>query len=93
MPGCASTARRSRWRWGAWAFANALVIGVALSLPAGGYALLENLRGVAGGLALDPQISLFLQPGRSARTPRRWARPCGPTGACPRCGSSRAKRR
>jgi cell division transport system permease protein len=42
---------------------NALVIGVALSLPAGGYALLENLRGVAGGLALDPQISLFLQHG------------------------------
>jgi cell division transport system permease protein len=39
------------------------VIGVALSLPAGGYALLENLRGVAGGLALDPQISLFLQHG------------------------------
>jgi cell division transport system permease protein len=42
---------------------NALVIGVALSLPAGGYALLENLRGVAGRLALDTQISLFLQPG------------------------------
>jgi cell division transport system permease protein len=42
---------------------NALVIGVALSLPAGGYALLENLRGVAGRFALDTQISLFLQPG------------------------------
>jgi cell division transport system permease protein len=41
---------------------NALVIGVALSLPAGGYALLENLRGVAGRLALDTQISIFLQP-------------------------------
>ncbi len=44
-------------------FANAVVIGVALSLPAGGYALLENVRVVAGGLALDPQISLFLQNG------------------------------
>jgi len=42
---------------------NTAVIGVALSLPAGGYALLENLRGVAGRFALDTQISIFLQPG------------------------------
>ena len=42
---------------------NTLVIGVALSLPAGGYALLESLRGVAGRAALDTQISLFMQPG------------------------------
>jgi cell division transport system permease protein len=42
---------------------NTLVIGVALSLPAGGYALLENLRGLAGRVALDTQISLFLHPG------------------------------
>jgi cell division transport system permease protein len=41
---------------------NALVIGVALSLPAGGYALLESLRGVAGRFALDNQISVFLHP-------------------------------
>jgi cell division transport system permease protein len=41
---------------------NAVVIGVALSLPVGGYALLESLRGVAGRLALDPQISVFLRP-------------------------------
>jgi cell division transport system permease protein len=39
------------------------VIGVALSLPTGGYALLENLRGVAGRFALDTQISVFLQAG------------------------------
>lgn len=39
---------------------NVLVIGVALALPAGGYALIENLRAVSGRLALDPQISLFL---------------------------------
>lgn len=41
---------------------NAVVIGVALSLPAGGYALLESLRGVAGRLGLDAQISVFLRP-------------------------------
>ena len=41
---------------------NTLVIGVALSLPAGGYALLESLRGVAGRFALDTQLSVFLQP-------------------------------
>lgn len=42
---------------------NALVIGVALSLPAGGYALLESLRGVAGRFTLDTQVTLFLHPG------------------------------
>jgi len=41
---------------------NTLVIGVALSLPAGGYALLESLRGIAGRFALDTQISVFLPP-------------------------------
>ena len=41
---------------------NALVIGVALSLPAGGYAVLESLRSVVGRLALDPQVSVFLRP-------------------------------
>jgi cell division transport system permease protein len=40
---------------------NALVIGVALSLPAGGYALLEDLRAVAGRFALDAQVSVFLR--------------------------------
>ena len=44
---------------------NALVIGVALALPAGGYALLEGLRGVAGRVALDAQISIFLRPDAS----------------------------
>jgi len=37
-----------------------LVIGIALALPAGGYALLGSLRGLAGGARLEPQISLFL---------------------------------
>jgi len=41
---------------------NALVIGVALSLPAGGYALLANLQQVAQRFALEPQLSVFLKP-------------------------------
>lgn len=40
---------------------NALVIGVALSLPAGGYALLANLQQVAQRFTLDPQVSVFLK--------------------------------
>jgi cell division transport system permease protein len=40
---------------------NALVIGIALSLPAGGYTLLGGLRAVAAGAALEPQLSLFLR--------------------------------
>jgi cell division transport system permease protein len=40
--------------------ASALVIGVAVSLPAGGYALLESLREMTGRLALDPQLSVFM---------------------------------
>jgi cell division transport system permease protein len=39
---------------------NVIVIGVALALPAGGYALIESLRGVASRLAPEPQISVFL---------------------------------
>jgi len=42
--------------------ASALVIGIAVSLPAGGYALLESLRALAGRATLEPQISLFLRP-------------------------------
>lgn len=41
---------------------NALVIGVALSLPAGGYALLANLQGVAQRVSFEPQVSVFLKP-------------------------------
>ena len=40
---------------------NALVIGIALSLPAGGYALLASLRAVAQGASLEPQLSVFLR--------------------------------
>jgi cell division transport system permease protein len=41
---------------------NALVIGVALALPAGGYALLSSLRALAQGMTLEPQLSVFLRP-------------------------------
>jgi cell division transport system permease protein len=41
---------------------NALVIGIALALPAGGYALLESVRPAGAQLALEPRISLYLEP-------------------------------
>ena len=41
---------------------SALVIGVALSLPAGGYALLEGLGSLASGVPLEPQMSVYLKP-------------------------------
>lgn len=41
---------------------GALVIGVALALPVGGYALLGGLQQVAARFALDPQVSVFLRP-------------------------------
>jgi cell division transport system permease protein len=40
---------------------NALVIGVALSLPAGGYALLANLQGAAQRFTVEPQLSVYLR--------------------------------
>lgn len=39
---------------------NICVFGVALSLPAAGYVLLENLQGLSGQVTSEPQISLFL---------------------------------
>jgi len=44
---------------------NALVIGIALALPAGGYALLESVRAVAGRVTVQPQISVFLDAKRA----------------------------
>ncbi len=41
-------------------FLNILVIGIALSLPAGMYVLLKNAHGLVEHLAAAPQISLFL---------------------------------
>lgn len=41
---------------------NALVIGVALSLPVGGYGLVVNLQSVSARFAIEPQVSVFLRP-------------------------------
>jgi cell division transport system permease protein len=54
------TAAQRLWRPSG--LASALVIGIAVSLPAGSYALLESLRALAGRATLEPQISLFLRP-------------------------------
>lgn len=40
---------------------NILVIGIALSLPAGMYALLQNAQGLVAQFSGTPQISLFLE--------------------------------
>ncbi len=45
---------------------NALVIGVTLSLPAAGYALLDNLGAAAEAIPARPQLSLFLRPDAGA---------------------------
>ena len=39
---------------------SALVVGIALSLPGGGYLLLENVASLARGVSGTPEISLFL---------------------------------
>jgi cell division transport system permease protein len=39
---------------------NLVAIGVALALPLGAWVVLENVQRVAGGLASDPQLSVFL---------------------------------
>jgi cell division transport system permease protein len=44
-------------------FLNILVIGIALSLPAGLYALLQNAQGLIAQFSGSPQISLFLNMG------------------------------
>lgn len=41
-------------------FLNILVIGIALSLPAGMYVLLQNAQGLVSKLSGPPQISLFM---------------------------------
>lgn len=39
---------------------SALVVGIALSLPGGGYLLLDNLAALARGVSATPEISVFL---------------------------------
>lgn len=48
-----------------------LVIGVALSLPLSLYALVGNIKALAGNVKLEPQITLFMTPGASADSARR----------------------
>ncbi|MCK9259678.1 MAG: permease-like cell division protein FtsX [Azoarcus sp.] len=40
---------------------SALVMGIALSLPAGGYLLLDNIASLARGVSGTPEISVFLE--------------------------------
>ena len=39
---------------------NLIVIGIALSLPVGGYVMLKNIQGISEQMAGTPQISVFL---------------------------------
>ena len=45
---------------------SALVVGIALSLPAGGYLLLGNVASLARGVSGKPEISVFLDPAAGA---------------------------
>jgi cell division transport system permease protein len=45
---------------------NILIIGIALSLPVGGYVLLKSVQSLAAQLTGTPQISVFLATGTSA---------------------------
>ncbi len=42
---------------------NVLVIGIALSLPTGGYVVLDSLQRIAQRFSLEPQMSVFLAAG------------------------------
>ncbi len=42
---------------------SALVVGIALSLPGGGYLLLDNLAALARGMSGTPEISVFMDVG------------------------------
>ncbi len=44
--------------------ANIGVIGIVLALPLGAYGLLVNLQAFSGSLPTEPQISIFLAPGK-----------------------------
>lgn len=46
---------------------NVLVIGTALALPLAGYCVLTDVRGLAGSVSVEPQLSVFLVPGTSPR--------------------------
>lgn len=56
---CAALARFTEQRTAS--LLNALVIGVALALPAGGYALLANLRALTQRFTLEPELTVFMR--------------------------------
>jgi cell division transport system permease protein len=45
---------------------NVLIIGIALSLPVGGYVILKSVQSLTGQLTGTPQISVFIKVGTSA---------------------------
>ena len=53
-------AARKVWTQGSAALFNALAIGIALALPAGGYALLADLQALTERIAQAPQLSVFV---------------------------------
>jgi len=65
------------------ALLNALALGVALALPAGGYALLDGLHGLSTRSAITS----------GPRPPSDSRRGCAATRAFTGCGSSPARRR
>ena len=50
---------------------NIGVIGVALALPVGFYVVLVNLQQLAGRIATEPQLTLFLAPDAAAEDTKR----------------------
>ncbi len=45
---------------------NLTIIGIALSLPVGGYVLLKSVQNLGSQIAATPQISVFIAPGTSS---------------------------
>ena len=56
---------------------NILVIGVALSLPTGGYILLQNVQGLSDKLVGSPQLSVFLSMSASQEEIARYGKQLG----------------
>lgn len=48
-----------------------VAFGVALSLPLGLYALVENVKAIAGNVRLEPQLTVFMSSGASAENARQ----------------------
>ena len=56
---------RRLWSTPGSSLLNLLIIGIALSLPVGAYVLLKSVQQLAGRMVETPQISVFLEDGRS----------------------------